>query len=147
MVKEAGKTIREYACAFISQIEECIREELEAGLPISLWVIRWAAVCYSRYAVGRDGRTTYERLGGRTCKAIVVPMREKVWYKRLRAGERQNKAETEWFEGIWLGPATGSSETRIGTEKGVVGASTIKRQVEPQRWDKKAIATEACIFP
>ena len=25
-----------------------------------------------------------------------------VWYKELRAGERLMKAETEWFEGIWL---------------------------------------------
>ena len=68
---------------------------LEADLPIFLSVIMWAAICYSRYAAGRDVRTGYERLRGRVCKAIVVPMGEKVWYKRLRAGERQNKAETE----------------------------------------------------
>ena len=58
--------------------------------------MRWAAICYSMHAVGRDGRTAYERLRGRTCKAVVVPMGEKVWYRRLRAGvERQNKAETK----------------------------------------------------
>ena len=102
-------------------------------------MIRWAAICYSRYAVGRDGRTAYERLRGGSCKAIVVPMGEKVWHKRVRAGERQNKAETEWSEGIWLGPATGSSETQIGTEKGVVRASTIKRQDQSQRYGKKEI--------
>ena len=61
------------------------------GLPIFLWIIRWAAICYSRYAVGRDGRTAYERLKGRACKAVVVPMGVKVWYKKLRAGERQSK--------------------------------------------------------
>ena len=77
-------------------------------------------------------------LGGRTCKAVVVPGVEKVWYKRLRAGvERQNKAETEWFEGIWLGPATGSSETLTGTEEGVVRASAIKRHDPSQRWMRK----------
>lgn len=41
LVEEAGKTIREYACTFISQIEEGIREVLEAGSPIFFWVIRW----------------------------------------------------------------------------------------------------------
>ena len=87
-MEEAGKTTREYACVFISQIEEGIREVLEAGSPVFIWAIRWAAICYSRYAVGRDGRMGYERLRGRACKAIVVPMGEKVWYKRLRAGER-----------------------------------------------------------
>ena len=51
--------------------------------------------------------------------------------------KRQNNAETKWFEGIWFGSATGSSETLIGTYKGVVRASTIKRQDQSQRWDKK----------
>ena len=73
LIEEAGKTTREYACVFISQIEEGIGEELEAGSPVFLWAIRWAAICYSRYAVGRDGRAGYERLRGRACKAIVVP--------------------------------------------------------------------------
>ena len=59
-----------------------------------------------------------------------------MWYKRLRAGERQNNAETEWFEGIWLGPATGSSETLIGTLEGVVRASSVKRHDLSQRWGK-----------
>ena len=44
-------------------------------------------------------------------------MGEKVWYKRLRAGvDRESKADTEWSEGVWLGAATGSSETLIGTK-------------------------------
>ena len=94
LIEEAGKTTREYACVFISQIEEGIWEEREAGSAVCLWAIRWAAICCSRCAVGRDGRTGYERLRGRACKAIVAPMGEKVCYKRLRAGERQNKVET-----------------------------------------------------
>ena len=77
LIEEAGKTTREYACVFISHVGEGIGEELEAGSPIFLWAIRRAAICYSRYAVGRDGRTGYERLRGRVCKAIVVPMGEK----------------------------------------------------------------------
>ena len=127
LVEEAEQTTREYACAFISQIEEGIGEELGAGSPTFLWVIRWAAICCSTYAVGRDGRTGYEHLRGRVCKSIVVPMGEKEWYKSLRAGKMPNKAGPEWFEGIWLGQATGSSATLVGTDKGVVRASSIKR--------------------
>ena len=54
-------------------------------------------------------------------------------------GDRRNKAETEWFQGVWLGPATGSSETLIGTTKGVVKASSIKRFGMTERWDVNAI--------
>ena len=66
-----------------------------------LRVVRWAAVCYSRYAVGKDGRTAYERLRGRTYKEVVAPMGETVWYRELGVGiERKNKAEAEWHTGI-----------------------------------------------
>ena len=75
--------MREYTCVFISQIEEGIKGELARDSPVHLWAVRWAAMCYSRYAVGKDGRTGFERLKGRRCKAVVVPMREKVWYKKL----------------------------------------------------------------
>ena len=64
-------------------------------------------------------------------------MGEKVWYKRLRAGKSQNKAETEWFERVWLGPATGSSETLIGTSEGVVRASSVKRHDQSQQPDQQ----------
>ena len=140
LIEEAGKTVREFVCIVLSQIEYGIDDRLELDLDIIPWIVRWAAICYSRYAVGRDGRTAYERLRGRSCKAIVVPMGEKVWYKQLGdGGDRKHKAETEWFQGVWLGPATNSSETLIGTTKGVVKASTIKRFGISERWDVNAI--------
>ena len=99
LIEEAGKTVREYVCTFISQIEKGIGQQLPLDSNLQLWVVRWAAICYSRYGVGKDGRTAYERLRGRTCRAIVVPMGEKVWYKKIRIGtERKNKAETAWWE-------------------------------------------------
>ena len=94
--EEAGKTVREFVCAFISQIKDGIDDRLKLDIDIIPWIVRWAAICYSRYAVGKDGRTAYERLRGRTCRAVVAPMGEKVWYKQLGDGEdRRNKAETE----------------------------------------------------
>lgn len=62
-----------------------------------------------------------------------------MWCERLRAGERQNKAAPEWSEGDWLGPATGSSETLIGTLEEIVRASSVKRHDPSQRWDKEMV--------
>ena len=62
LIEEAGKTVREFVCTCISQIEYGIDDRLELDLDIIPWIVRWAAICYSRYAVGRDGRTAYERL-------------------------------------------------------------------------------------
>lgn len=140
LIEEAGKTIREFVCTFISQIEYGIDDRLELDLDIIPWIVRWAAICCSRYAVGRDRRTAYERLRGRGCKAIVVPMWEKVRYKQLGdGGDRRHKAETEWFQGALLGPAASSSESLIGTTKGVVKASSTKKFGMTERWGVNAI--------
>lgn len=94
-------------------------------------------ICYSRYAVGKDGRIAYERLRGKACRAVVVPMGEKVWYKKIRLGtESKNRAETEWYIGIWLGPAASSSETLIGTS---AESQCHKKVCGNGEWDIQAI--------
>ena len=100
LIEEARKTIREYICTFLSQIERGVDDTIPLDSNIIPWIARWAAICYSRYRVGKDEKTSYERLRRRSCKAIVAPMGETVWCKQLGDGnDRKNKAATEWFNG------------------------------------------------
>ena len=94
----------------------------------------------SRFLVGKDGKTGYERRRGRKCKLHSVPIGEKVWYKKIRRNKvQENKLETEWFEGIWLGHNRNSNEILVGTSEGVVKAYAIRRQPEDVRWDGEMI--------
>ena len=66
----------------------------------------------------------------------MVPVGETVWYKELGDGsDRKDKANTEWFKGVWLGPNLRSTETLIGTSKGVVRAYTTERLSPSTQWD------------
>ena len=95
---------------------------------------------YSRYKVGEDGKTAYERQKGRKCKLEVVPFGEFVRYKKLGETSQERKSlESTWFEGVWLGHARGSSEALVGTKDGVVRAWTIRGKPEGERWDAEAI--------
>ena len=138
IVEEAGKTIREYTRVMKDQIEHNANIELKPEDVVTLWMVRWAAMLVSRYVVGRDGKTGYERRRGRRCKIPVVPFGEKVWYKELReTKERKNKFDCEWHDGIWLGHSRCSNEILIGTRGGVVRAYAVKRREEDARWDGK----------
>ena len=65
-----------------------------------------------------------------------MPVGETVWYKQLGdGGDRRNKAQNEWFRGVWLGPGDRNSETPIGTAKGVVRAYTVERLSPSTKWD------------
>ena len=94
--EEAGKTVREFTRALQEQIEDKAGVNIETGDAITLWLVRWAAMVTSRYLVGKDGRTAYERRRGRPCRLEVVPCGEKVWYKEAREGkDRKEKFNTE----------------------------------------------------
>ena len=114
--------------------------ELECNEDIVTWMVRWAAMLVSRFLVGKDGRTAYERRTGRKCRIPVVPFGEKVWYKEIReTKERKDKFSSEWKEGVWLGHQRSSNEILVGTSQGVVRAYSIKRREPEHRWDKAAI--------
>ncbi len=121
LVEQAGQLIREYARVFKEQIEEKSEVMLESKDIIMQWVLRWAALVCSRYVVGADGRTAYQRRRGRPCKVGVVPIGEKVHFKRLKdTKQAPSKFNSQWSEGIWLGHARNTNEVLIGTtERGI----------------------------
>ena len=132
--------MREFTRVLKEQLVDKTGIDIEAHSGVTLWMIRWAAMLCSRYLVGKDGRTPYERRRGRKCKMPVICFGEKVWYKELReTKERKDKFESEWAEGIWLGHSRASNEMLIGTREGVVRAYAVKRQDEDQRWDGSLI--------
>ena len=88
-VEEAGTTVRGFTRVFKAQIEEMAKIKLEPEDVILQWMIRWAAMNASRFLVGKDGKTGYERRRGRKCKLHSVPIGEKVWYKKIRRNKVQ----------------------------------------------------------
>ena len=98
---------------------------------VALWLVRWAAMMPSRFLVGKDGKTAYERRRGRKCNIQTEKFGEKVWYKELKSKtEKQHKLDPLWKTGVWLGHASSSNEVIVGTRDGVVKAWAIRRYPE-----------------
>ena len=88
----------------------------------------------SRYTVGKDGRTSYERRRDRACRVPMATYGEKVWYKQIREEkERRDKIESEWHEGPWLGQSRSTNETIVETAEGAVRACATRRQDADER--------------
>ena len=135
-VEGAGRIVREFTRVFKFQIEGLARIEIESTDNILQWAVRWAAMVCSRYLVGADGKTGWERRRGRPCRLPVVRFGEKVWYQQIRDGkQKRHHLETEWREGLWLGHTRNTNEVLIGNRDGVVRAYTVKRQEIQNQWD------------
>ena len=133
-MEEAGKTIRGLAKTFKEMIEENIGEEIPVEAVIMQWLIRWAAILHSRFKIGKDCKTAYERRNVRKCNEEVIPFGEMVICKRLKgSGERKKIMENTWLEGLWLGHNRTSNEVLIGTKEGVVEAWAVKRKPDEEK--------------
>jgi hypothetical protein len=139
-VEEAGKTVRGLVKVLKDQLETKTALKIQPKHIILQWMVRWAAMMYSRFKVGEDGKTPYERLKGRKCNVEVVPFGETVMYKKLKeSGQRKLALESAWELGVWLGHARRSNEVLIGTKEGVLKAWAIKRRPEEERWDGERV--------
>ena len=61
LVEETGRTIRDQARVLKLHMEPKIQREILEYEPIMPWLVRWAAMSVSRFLVGKDGKTAYER--------------------------------------------------------------------------------------
>ena len=74
------------------------------------WLVRWAAELLSKYAVGSDGKTPYERVHKEDCVTPLVPFGETIMYLQLKT-IHQNKGVPARKVGIWLGVSERIEET------------------------------------
>ena len=90
---------------------------------------------HRRFAVGRDGKTAYERNVGRRAVPPLAQFGERVWWMPLQASNRRlGPLDSRFEEGRNLGPVDGSNTELVGTASGVVKARTIERLPPCERW-------------
>ena len=93
-------------------------------------------MCVSRFKVGKDGKTSYQRQRGRPCEISVVPFGEMVLYRvPAVARDRHQALEERWAKGVWLGHVRNTPEILVGTTDGVVKAYAIRRLPDADQWD------------
>ena len=113
---------------------------IEEQEPIMQWMVRWAAMSLSRFKVGRDGKTAYQRQTGNICGQEVVPFGERVLFKKLQDSVGRKRAlATKWQEGIWLGHNRATAEALIGTRHGIEKAWTVRRRPDGERLDAELV--------
>ena len=67
--------------------ERKLGSKIDNGKATTSWMTRWAGEVITRYTVGRDGKTAWERRRGTICTKEAVPFGEQVLYLPLRTAE------------------------------------------------------------
>ena len=116
-------------------LEEAAKVKIPDDHDLLSWLVTFSVGVHRRFAVGRDGRTPYERIVGRRCLTPPAEFGESVWWLPLPAGAKRLPAMAPRFEsGRYLGQVDGSNVVRIATPTGVVEARSIRRKGLMDRW-------------
>ena len=116
-------------------MESASSVEVPADHDLLTWLVPYAPSMHRRFAVGRDGKTAYERHVGRRAVPFMAQFGERVWWMPLQPPNRRlGRLDSLFEQGRYLGPMDGSNTVLLGTASGVVKARTIKRLPPGERW-------------
>ena len=90
----------------------------------------------SKYQVGDDGKTGYERWKGKPFHGEEIEFGEKIHYREnIKARAEQNKLEIRWGEGHYLSRWWRTGEAIVGTRAGILRAGIVRRV----GWDRDGL--------
>ena len=96
----------------------------------------------TRFEVGRDGRTPFQRLWGKVSKINLVEFGEKVHVGfPTKSSLDRGRMAPKWGQGVWLGIRWGTNELFIYTGDGIKKVRDIMRFPADERWDAAALET------
>ena len=108
--------------------------KIDATHSIWPWFAEHAGFLLTRFEVGRDGKTAYERLKGKSAKVQGMTFAEGILWKRKRAGGPLGKLTCTGKDGIYLGVKATTAEVIVGNRSGVWLKRTVRRKLGKERW-------------
>ena len=125
-------------------LEDRCKMTFSSEHPIEPWLVEHAADVLSRFHVGRDGHTAYERWKGKKFRGEDIEFGEIVHYKHSKR-EKNKKLEMRWDEGVYLGRNCRTGEAYVALEDGVKKAGTVQRVGGHRRWDGERLSKIVCL--
>ena len=99
-----SEEFREQVRAFYDQLKARTGVSLGTDHPVFEWLVEWAATTLTRFVIRGDGKTSYEKIGGRTRDNLpIATFGERVCYLPLKTNRRDRSKLERLCEGIWLG--------------------------------------------
>ena len=122
-----------------SALDQRIESEVKGDSKILPWLIEYSSVLLNRFLVGKDGKTAYERLKGKSSNMLGFEFGESVHFRRIPLPGRLAKLESLWMEGIMVGYKANTGEFMVANSEGVSKTRNLRRRPVEERWVKEPV--------
>ena len=124
-VRELKRQVR----AILSDLQDRLGFEIDPTHPSLVWLARHAAFLLTRFRVGTDGKTAYERTYGRSWRTPLVRFGEHILYRpRANQDGRRNDIAPRVSLGMYVGTGTRNSDVFVMTERGIMKGNSLSRR-------------------
>jgi hypothetical protein len=137
VVERAIQSVQAQVRVLKLALEDKWKAEIPTQHAIMPWMVEYAAFLLNRFEVGHDGKTSYERLKGKTAKNVGVEFGEAVHWKVSQSGGALGKLSSSWRHGVFLGIRGKSGEIIVADGEGVWKTRAIQCKSQDERWDPK----------
>ena len=134
-VREVKRMIR----ATLSDLESKLQLKIDPNHSILPWIARHAAFLLTRFRIGDDGKSAYQRAVGREWRRPTVVFGEQILFKPVGAlgKKRSSPLEPRVAMGRYVGTASRNADLLVMTPTGVVKGHSLHRRAEEDRWSKE----------
>ncbi len=132
-IENANRFVAGQIITLRSALQSNLQHVIGRNHIIIKWLVKYAATLINIASVGKDSKTAYDRRHGRKWKKALPIFGECIWWMRPESKGEQ-KLETRWEDGVYLGVVTESGEIIVGNHEGVVEVRTFSVRPQGERW-------------
>ena len=128
-IEVAVREVKRQVRAVLSDLQERLGFDIKPSHPCMTWLPRHAAYLLTRFRIGPDGKTPYERTFGRTWRAPLVSFGEHVLFRpRPPKDGKKHDLAPRVSMGMYVGTGLRNSDVFVMTARGIVKGNTITRR-------------------
>jgi hypothetical protein len=138
-IEGAVKILKGLLRVHLAALERRIDAKFPANHPVLAWLVEHVADIVSKYMVGVDGKTAYERLFGRPVREEALEFGEAIHWRHRPARDMNVVLDVRWSSGVWLGRKWGGVVHQVFADGAVYEVRSVQRQTRDLRWRKEAL--------
>ncbi len=138
-IEGAVKIVKGMLRVHLAALEKKISAKFPSGHPVLTWLVEHVTDIISKYMVGVDGKTGYERLFGRPVREEGLEFGETLHWRHKPTKDMNVVLDARWSSGVWLGRKWGGVIHQIFANGKVHEIRGIQRQPRDARWRKEAL--------
>ena len=102
-VEQAIRTLKGLLRVHLAALERNVNAKFPSNHPALTWLVEHVADVISKYMVGVDGKTAYERLFGRAVREEGLEFGESLHWRHRPTKDMNVVLDARWSSGVWLG--------------------------------------------